>query len=108
VIIKSRPLRKAAGLDQIVNEHSVYAGPILPDILAAIFNSILQYGHIPSAFQHGLIIPIPKAIIKTCPIHQLWGITLQQKILLSHLAENSYYIHYKVVSDRASVVSIQH
>ena len=38
----------------------MYAGPILPDILAVIFNFILQSGHIPSAFRHGLIIPISK------------------------------------------------
>ena len=59
-IIQALPLRKAAGPDQLVNEHLLYAGPILPSILATIFNSILLSGHVPSAFRHGLIIPIPK------------------------------------------------
>ena len=49
-------LRKAAGLVQLINEHTMYDDPILPSILATIFLS----GCVPSAFCHGLIIPIPK------------------------------------------------
>ena len=69
-IIQELPLRKAAGPDQLVNEHLLHAGPILPSILAIIFNSILLSGHVPSAFRHGLIIPIPKGPNKDCLFHQ--------------------------------------
>ena len=59
-VIKSLPLKKEAGPDQLTNKHLKFGSSLLPVILSTLFNAILLSGHIPAPFKHGFIIPIPK------------------------------------------------
>ena len=59
-VASSLPEGKGAGRDHLWNEHLLFAHPLVFDILATIVNVILLSGHVPSSFQHGLIVPIPK------------------------------------------------
>ena len=58
--IHSLPSKKAAGPDNITNEHLTFAGTLLSAILTHLFNAILPSGHVPICFRHGYIIPILK------------------------------------------------
>ena len=58
--IKNAKLGKAAGVDELMIEHLLYAHPILICMLKKLFNIMLQVGYVPDAFGCGLIIPIPK------------------------------------------------
>ena len=62
--IKTLTLQKAAGPDDIDPEHLVFGGSLLCKHLTVLFNAIVSSGHIPSTFQQGLIIPIPKGASK--------------------------------------------
>ena len=59
-IISSLLSGKAAGHDHLCNKHLKFAPPVTASILTTIFNSILLSGHVPTSFEHGLIVPIPK------------------------------------------------
>ena len=101
LIVESLPLKKAGGPDKLVNEHLIYAGTILPDILAAIFNPIINSGYTPKSFRHGLIIPLPKGHNKDLSNPSNFrGITLLpviskvfEKILLNRLSEQAGKLH---------------
>ena len=56
-VIHSLPLKKAAGPDQLTNEHLKFGSSLLPVILSTLFNAILLSGHIPAPFKHGFIVP---------------------------------------------------
>jgi len=49
-IIKEMKLGKAAGLDGLSVEHLINGHPILPGILARLFNLIIKTGHVPAQF----------------------------------------------------------
>jgi len=51
---------KAADLDNLTAEHILYSHPILPCLLARLFNLILLCNYVPSAFRLSYTIPIPK------------------------------------------------
>ena len=51
---------KAAGLDNIVPEHILYAHPALIVHLTTLFNLVLRHGFVPSAFGSGVIVPLVK------------------------------------------------
>ena len=51
---------KASDLYGLSTEHLVYAHPILPCILAKVFNLILSYGYVPTHFNNSYTVPIPK------------------------------------------------
>ena len=101
-IIKLLPPKKATGPDNLANEHLLYGGAVLPNLLTFIFNSIFQSGHIPESFRHGLIIPIPKGHSK--PLNNpsnYRGITLLssiskvfEKTLLNRLLHLQSSIHH--------------
>ena len=59
--IQSLPLQKAAGPDQIQPEHLRYGGDLLVQYVTALFNLIISHEFIPTSFQHGLTVPIPKS-----------------------------------------------
>lgn len=40
LIIHSLPLKKAAGPDQLTNEHLKFGSSVLPVVLAALFNTV--------------------------------------------------------------------
>jgi len=51
---------KAAGLDNIVPEHILYAHPALIVHLTTSFNLVLRHGFVPNAFGSGVIVPLVK------------------------------------------------
>jgi hypothetical protein len=55
---------KAAGIDNLSAEHVIHSHPILPCILAKLFNLILQCCEVPCGFRISYTVPIPK--IKDC------------------------------------------
>ena len=100
-VIFSLPRGKAAGPDNLSNEHLIFSHPLTANILKVIFNSILLSGHIPTSFQLGLIVPIPKGRNAdfTNPSN-FRGITLLsviskvfEKLILSRLSTQMSLIH---------------
>ena len=94
-VIRSLPLKKAAGPDHITNEHLKFGGSMLPAVLTSLFNAILLSGYIPAVFRHGLIVPIPKGHnqVRSDPFNYR-GITLLsviskvfEKVILFRLSE---------------------
>jgi len=72
---------KAAYLDNISSEHLIFGGPQLVVHLTLLFNSMMHHCFVPSAFCHGVILPLLKnkhgdATILTCIVvllyHQLY------------------------------------
>jgi len=51
---------KAAGMDNIVPEHILYAHPALFVHLTTLFYLVLRNGFVPSAFGTGVIVPLVK------------------------------------------------
>jgi len=51
---------KAADLDSLTAEHLLFSHPILPCLLARLFNLILRCNYVPSTFKFSYTIPIPK------------------------------------------------
>ena len=51
---------KAAGLDGITAEHLQCCHPVLPCLLAKLFNLMFEYCYIPRSFGYSYIVPIPK------------------------------------------------
>ncbi len=51
---------KAAGPDDICNEHIIYGGAQLSVHLCLLFNAMLRHSFIPTAFHYGVIIPLLK------------------------------------------------
>ena len=52
---------KAAGVDDIVNEHIIFGGRSLAVHVCVLFNVMLRHSCVPSAFGHGIIIPLLKS-----------------------------------------------
>ena len=63
--IKSLPLNKAPGQDNITYEHIKYGGEVLKTCLFNLFDSILSSGMTPTKFKHGLIITLHKGAGKS-------------------------------------------
>ena len=53
--------RKAAGIDDIVSEHILYAGQQLSVHLCILFNALLVHSFVPSDFCKGIIVPLLKS-----------------------------------------------
>ena len=51
---------KAAGIDNIVNEHVLYAGQQLSVHLCMLFNALLAHSFVPNEFCKGIIVPLLK------------------------------------------------
>jgi len=58
--IKQLKLHKAAGHDNIFNEHIIYAGPQLAVHLSLLFTAMLRHSYVPSDFHYGIVKPILK------------------------------------------------
>lgn len=52
---------KAAGLDGLTSEHLQYSHPLLPVVLAKLFNLMIQSGHVPPQFGESFTVPIIKS-----------------------------------------------
>ena len=59
-IIESLKPRKCAGQDGITNEHIMFGVPYLVVHLCLLFTAMLKHSFVPSSFQFGVIVPIPK------------------------------------------------
>src|ERR1043165_9207971 len=86
---------KASGLDKLQCEHLPYAHPILFLILSKIFQQFLLHGFVPSAFGHGLLIPIPQESNKRgiLSVDQFRGITISP--IISKVFEHCLLLLYK-------------
>jgi len=51
---------KAAGIDNIVAEHIIYAHPAIIYHLTNVFNLMIIHGYVPNRFGHGIIVPLIK------------------------------------------------
>jgi len=58
--IQQLKCRKAAGHDNILNEHLIYAGPNLAVHLCLLFSAMLRHSYVPSSFRYGIVKPILK------------------------------------------------
>ena len=63
--IKSLPLNKAPGQDNVTYKHIKYGGETLKACLFNLFDNILVTGMIPVKFKHGLIITLHKVAGKS-------------------------------------------
>ena len=52
---------KAAGLDGITCEHLLFSHPLLPGILAKLFNFMIRIGYVPVSFGQSYTVPILKS-----------------------------------------------
>ena len=62
VLISALPLRKAAGHNNLTNEHLKFAPPPSHRHSHRNLERFLLSGHIPTSFRKGVIIPVPKGI----------------------------------------------
>jgi len=60
IIIKEMKRGKAADLDGLYVEHLINGHPILPEILARLFNLIIKTGHVPVQFGLSYTVPLVK------------------------------------------------
>jgi hypothetical protein len=75
--VKSLKCNKTVGSDELDPEHLIYGGDLLLEHLTQLFNAIMEATHIPPAFLHGLVIPIPKGHNKDLSIPNNYrGITI--------------------------------
>jgi len=51
---------KAAGHDDVLNDHLIYAGPNLAVHLCLLFTAVLRHSYVPSIFRYGIVKPILK------------------------------------------------
>ena len=58
--IKSFTLGRACGLDGLSPEHLLFSHPIVYNVLAKLFSSMLFVGYVPSSFLASYTVPIPK------------------------------------------------
>lgn len=63
-VIDNLSCGKAAGLDSLTAEHLKNCHPILPTLLANLFNLMLLCNRVPSGFFHSYTVPLPK--LKNC------------------------------------------
>ena len=93
---------KAAGLDGITVEHLTNCHPILPGILARLFNFMLRAGHVPSHFGESYTVPLLKvnSCSKNLSVDDFRGISISP--ILSKIFEHCIlrrFNHYFVSSD---------
>ena len=71
---------KAAGLDGVTAEHLQYSHPLLPCVLAKLFNFMIKLGHVPHSFGESYTVPILKGGIsshgKSVTVDDFRGITI--------------------------------
>ena len=81
-IIKEMKRGKAAGLDGLSVEHLSNCHPILPGILARLFNLILKIGHVPNQFGMSYTVPLIKVngCTKNLSVDDFRGISISPVI----------------------------
>ena len=72
---------KAAGSDNIVAEHIIYAHPAIVSHLTKLFNLIILHGYVPNKFSHCIIVPLIKdRSDDVCKLSNYRGISLSPVI----------------------------
>jgi len=88
---------KAAGLDSITSEHLQFSHPLLPCVLAMLFNFMIRLGHVPSSFGRSYTIPLLKGGIsphgKLITADDFRGISISP--VLSKVLEHCILVRYK-------------
>jgi hypothetical protein len=81
-IIKEMKSGKAAGLDGLSVEHLSNCHPILPGILASLFNLIIHLGHVPAQFGVSYTVPLVKinGCTKNLSVDDFRGISISPVI----------------------------
>jgi len=70
---------KAAGLDGITAEHLQHCHPLLPSVLAKLFNLIMVHGYVPTGFGLSFTVPLQKDNIrgsKSLTVEDFRGISI--------------------------------
>ena len=95
---------KAAGLDGISTEHVIFCHPLLPAVLAKLFNFMIHTGHVPPSFGMSYTVPVPKnnanGYSKALTVDDFRGISISP--ILSKIFEHCIldrYCEYFVTSD---------
>ena len=65
IIIRKLKSGKAAGLDGVTAEHLQYSEPLLPCVLAKLFNFMTKLGYVPHSFGESYTVPILKGGISS-------------------------------------------
>lgn len=60
-VIAKMKLGKAAGLDSVTTEHLLYSHPLLPCVLAKLFNIMMSAGYVPVCFGQSYTVPLLKS-----------------------------------------------
>jgi len=80
IIIKKLKRGKAASLDGVTAEHLQYSHPLLPCVLAKLFNFMIKLGYVPHSFGESYTVPILKGGIsshgKSVTVDDYRGITI--------------------------------
>ena len=95
-IISNMSRGKAAGLDGLSAEHLQYCHPLLPGILANLFNLMILCGHVPTKFGQSYTVPIPKvnnAYNKSLIVEDFRGISIS--CVLSKIFEHCILDRYR-------------
>jgi len=95
---------KAAGLDGISAEHVIFCYPLLPAVLAKVFNFMVCSGHVPASFGMSYTVHVPKnnasRYSKSLTVDDFRGISISP--VLSKIFEHCIldcYCKYFVTSD---------
>jgi len=100
--ISKLKLHKAAGIDDIVNEHVIFGGIHLIVHLCLCFNWMLRHAYVPESFCHGIIVPLLKSKHgHSTQIDMYRGITLSP--VLSKLYESVLLGIYETFLDSDSL-----
>ncbi len=98
-VISEMKRGKAAGLDGITVEHLINCHPILPGILARLFNLMLRFGYVPNHFGESYTVPLLKvnSCSKNISVDDFRGISISP--ILSKIFEhcilrrfNNYFV----------------
>jgi hypothetical protein len=88
---------KAAGLDELTAEHLQYAHPILPCLIAKLFNLVIHYEYVPTAFGVSYTVPLLKgsnaSFNKAVTVDDFRGISISP--VLSKIFEHCILSRYK-------------
>jgi endonuclease/exonuclease/phosphatase family metal-dependent hydrolase len=81
-VIGDMKLGKAAGLDGLTVEHLINCHPILPGLLARLFNLIIRTGHVPVQFGLSYTVPLIKVngCTKNLSVDDFRGISISPVI----------------------------
>ncbi len=101
-VINNMKRGKAAGLDNLTAEHLQHSHPLLPGVLAKLFNWFIREGYAPEQFGSSFTVPLRKAntVAKHLTVDDFRGISISP--VLSKVFEHciiSRYSEFLITSD---------